>query len=169
MTHVEIAAALRQHVAADVGDGDANVAVPEVDANDGQRRIPQHQERTRPPASRVGSTGFDLLHDAQVLELGDERVHGRAREAGHPGDIGLAGPPALAQRPDDALTVSFSQPSECPYSVLRHGRTGNDGRPGQFVKSLNKLSGSHDRALDKRAGVRHALRRGGLSRHGAAE
>ena len=67
---VEIAAPLRQHVVADVGDGDPHVAVPEVDADHRQGGVAQHQQDGRPAAANVWNARLDLVQEARILELG---------------------------------------------------------------------------------------------------
>jgi len=118
VAHVEIAPPLGQHVVADIGDGDSNMAVAEVDAHHRQRGIAQHQQHRRPPTTKIGNPGLNLVNDARVLELSDEGVHRCARQARHPRDFRLADVPPLPQRPHHPLAVSVSQPAERPLSLL---------------------------------------------------
>ena len=59
--HVDVGAPLREHRRGQVGDGDAQMPVAEVDAQHGARLRRQPQQRRWPPASLA--LGLDLALD----------------------------------------------------------------------------------------------------------
>ena len=116
---VQVIPAFREHVVAEVRDGDRHVAVPEVDADHDVRGIPEHQLHAGSPSTGVSGPGVDVRNESRLLELGDQGRHRGARETGGPRDVGLAD---LAVHPEDlhhALAVAVPQPGKGPVTVFR--------------------------------------------------
>ena len=120
---VQVIPAFREHVVAEVRDGDRHVAVPEVDADHDVRGIPKHELHARSPSTGVSRPGVDVRNQARLFELGDQSRHRGARETGGARDVGLAD---LAVHPEDlhhALAVAVPQPGKGPVTVFRAGHS----------------------------------------------
>ena len=108
---VDLRLALGEDGERQVGDGDAHVAVAEVDAEERAGGLVERDEHRRPPALGAARRRRDLALDDQALglQVGDEARDGRAAQTGLARDVGTADRPALAEGVDHAQAVALAQ------------------------------------------------------------
>ena len=130
-----------QHLVREVGDGDPQMGVPEVDTEcDASRLLEREEHRRAPTLLAVGDAGrVHLLGDeAGLQEIRDDARHRRAGKTGGPGNLGAARGAAAAEGIDDTAAVQFAKRTKragirgphCRGSLTNHRR---------FVKSLEEL------------------------------
>ena len=108
---LELREGLGEDRVGEVGDGDAQGVVAEVEADDGAGRAVEGDQHGRAPALRGGggdAVGRALDDHPRRLEIGDEARHRRAAQTRLAGDVCAADRPTRAQRVDDAQTVALA-------------------------------------------------------------
>ena len=101
---------LGEHRAAEVGDGDADAVVVEVDADGGARGAVEAEHRRRPALGGRRVVVVGALDDEAALdEVADEGGDRGAAQAGAARDLGPAQPACAAQRIDHPQAVELAQ------------------------------------------------------------
>ena len=127
MVDVELGRSLGEHRRREVGGGDPDVRVVEVDPDDRAGRGVETQKRRRPAPPRLGPpVGVD--DEAARLQVGHERGDSGAGEAGQAGELRAARRSTAAQRVDDA------RPVQLPKALQRTQRRATISRRREFVK-----------------------------------
>ena len=110
MIDVELAPGLGEHRVREIGDGDTQVAVAEIDADCDAGGIVERNEHRRAPGARLTVRGLTIaLGDETGLDqVADDRRDRRSREVGDARQLCPARVPALAQGINYALAVALS-------------------------------------------------------------
>src|SRR5260370_41972225 len=66
VSDLQVAHALGQHVMREVGHGDLDMAVSNVDADHGSGRVLQHELNAGPTPTPIGHLGVDLEYQARI-------------------------------------------------------------------------------------------------------
>ena len=132
--------ALGEHRRGEVGDRDADVPVAEVDAERGANRSVEPQENRRSAAAGGAGAARRLLGDHPApLQVGDERGHGRPREAGQARELAPARRSLAAQRVHDPQAVELTKAAESPW-FHRHPRSRGASHDHTFAGSRSNFT-----------------------------
>ena len=142
---VQLPPGLGEDGVGEVGDGDAQVAVAEVDPDREPGRGVERDHHRRSAGVRLAARlAVALARQPGVEQVGDDRRDGRAREARDPGKLGATGDSALSQgvdhtfpvalpkggqraaSPPHSAGISFTPPSICQAFVKIDRQTGRD-------------------------------------------
>ena len=131
---IHLAPGLGEHRVREIGDGDPQMTMAEVQPDRQARRSVERDHDRRPAGMRLArGLTVTLTGEAGLEQVGDDRGDRRSREPGHPGQLGPARQATLAQSIDDALAVAL--PQRCqraaspPHSARIHSHA------ALFVKS----------------------------------
>ena len=107
---VELAPGLGEDGVGEVGDGDPQVAVAEVDRQGEAGGAVESDHHPGAPGVHLAvGQAVALDREAGLDQVADDRRDRRAREVGRPGELGAAREAAFAQRFDHAPAVAFPQ------------------------------------------------------------
>jgi hypothetical protein len=133
MVHVRAQAGLGEHLPGGVGDGDADVSVPEIDADHVAGRPGRREQRGRAAALARMAASRLALGDQAVGEQRRDRVgHRAARQPGQPAQVGAGDAAKVADR--------LQQLRRCPLMPRQGRRPGDhDGHP-RAISSVYRIN-----------------------------
>jgi len=135
LVDVDAQLALGQQTVGEVGDGQPDAVVAEVDADERARRRVEGQQDRRPPAlAGALAVRRGLGDEAVALHRADDRADGRARQPGLAGDVGTADGAAAAQHVDDLLAIALAQQRQRPSGAASLHRAATVPESGSNVK-----------------------------------